>query len=524
MNPITFDACFGWLHLPSDLRQTDIAVILCSGLRRDASNAYRPFRLLADQLAAAGYPALRFDYFGTGDSCDGEEVEYWAEWQRNILAASAYACVATGARRVVLIGLRIGAALATLAAAASAEVAGLILLSPVVRGKSYMTQFRVEARLRNGGRPSPTEGLALDELSFTGETVRQIEKLDLKDVILSSQCPVAIFSDEEQPGVAACAEIWAAKGVPVARSSLTGLEPVARAAHLVDGPPPDFTSILSWLRATLPTSRMDCRGFHAQPAPVNMRPSGCVETPLRFGENQHLFGILCRPDDGTGPDWVVVIGNPGGDPHHGYARFSVELSRRLARRGVASLRIDFSGLGDSVGAADADGEIPTHVFEVDRSADISAAFDALASLGYGRFAVHGLCSGAFHAFHAALADRRVAGLLLVNLPWFTLRHERAAHDSFARRAMAELSRRRVARFLLFAAGDAGIAALEKHFGPAGQDLCDGDNTLVSIGPNLDHDLTDAAMRRDVAERMIAFLQLAPSVADVGRAIDAARAS
>ena len=322
-----------------------------------------------------------------------------------------------------------------------------------------------------------------------------------------------IFSQDQPSSVAACAEIWAGKGALVTSKGFSGLEALVRPAHIADEPLPDFTPILSWPGATLLPRRLDHTPVAEAPRPVVLHPSGCVETPLRFDKDHRLFGMLCRPDDSGQSDLAVVIGNSGGDPHHGYARFSVEFARRLASRGITSLRIDFAGLGDSTSPDEAGEEGTTSVFDVDRSPDFSAAFDALGTMGYRRFATYGLCSGAYHSFHASLADRRVVALLLINLPWFSLRHERSGPNSFARRSMAELSRRQVARFLLFSAGDAGIRPLEQHFGPAGVDLCGSGDVEVSIVPGLDHDLTGHAMRQDVAERMIAFLAQVPSLLD-----------
>jgi alpha-beta hydrolase superfamily lysophospholipase len=511
MQPVTFDGRFGWLHAPTRSAVTDIAIVMCPGLRRDASNAYRPYRILADRLAAAGYPALRFDLTGTGDSRDADGGEYWSIWRQDVLAAADYTRASTGARRIVLIGLRIGAALAALTAAEREDVAGLVLLEPVLRGKSYMTQCLVEARLRNHGLADHQGGLLLDELCLTSETVMQISKLDLRDFVPQPGCPIAIFSRDQPPSLAACAQTWTGKGARVTSTGFGGLEPLVRPAHLADEPLPDFTPILSWLGATLPPVRIDCAKAVVARMPVMLHPNGCVEMPLRFGENRRLFGMLCQPNDGAPSDLAVVIGNSGGDPHHGYARFSVEFARRLAANGIASLRLDFAGLGDSISPADDGEEDTTSVFNVDRSPDFSAAFDILEPIGYRRFAAYGLCSGAYHAFHASLADRRVVALLLINLPWFTLRHERSGPGSFARRGMAELSLRQVKRFLLFSSGDAGIRPLEQHFGPAGVELGGSDDVEVSIVPGLDHDLTGHAMRQNAAERMIAFLARVPSL-------------
>ena len=498
VHPVYFDGCFGWLHRPTASDASDVAVVLCTGLRRDGSDAYRPLRILADELAGAGYPTLRFDYAGTGDSGDVEGGEYWSIWQRNVVAAIDTVRSATGAERVVLLGLRIGATLAVLAAE-HRDVDGLLLVDPVVRGKSYMIQFAVEARQRQQGAPPGTDGLLLDELCLSAETVRRIEAVDLRACRISLRASVAIFSRDQPTSLLNCVKNWTDQGVAVTSNGFEGLESLSRPAHLADEPVPPFLPVLSWLQAKLPVRAADA--CQVIPYPVEMRLGEAVETPIRFGPEGQLFGMLCRPVGNAVSDVAVVIGNTGGDSHHGYARFSVEFARRLAARGIASFRMDFAGLGDSMWA----GESNTHVFDVDRVADFSASFDKLAAFGYRRFAVHGVCSGAYHAFQAGLADSRVAALLLINLPWFTLRHEKAGPDSFARRSMAALSRRGVARFLLFALGDSGIRPLEQHFGPNGIDLCGSGDVEVSITPDLDHDLTGAAMRRDAADRMIIFL-------------------
>ena len=508
MQPVTFDGCFGWLHTSA---ASDIAVVLCAGLRRDASNAHRPFRLLADRFAAAGYPTLRFDYRGTGDSTDAEGAEYWMLWQHNIMMAADYARVATGARHIVLIGLRIGAALATQVAAERCDVSGLILLDPILRGRSYITQLTVEARLRDHDMTKRPNGLLLDDLRLTEKTVQRIRQHDSTDVVLAPECRVAIFSQSQSSSVTACTQVWASTGVAVTTHGFTGLEPLLQPAHLADQSQPDFTPILSWLRTACPTAQLDDGPVTVMAHRVALRHGGWVETPLHFGQHRHLFGMLCRPKGGARSDLAVVIGNPGGDPHHGYARFSVEFARRLATRGIASLRIDFAGLGDSAAPCEHPGADSLDVFQIDRSGDYAAAFDALEPLGFHRFALHGLCSGAYHALQASLVDPRVAALLLINLPWFSLRHERSGPHSFARHAMATLASRQVARLLLFAPGDAGLRPLEQHFGPDGAQLCNSDDVEVAIVPGFDHDLSGHAMHRDAADRMIGFLLQAPSL-------------
>ena len=68
--PVTFDDLFGWVHPAAGRR----GVLLCGACGFEQMAAHRPWRALADRLAAAGCPTLRFDYPGEGNSGDPAEV------------------------------------------------------------------------------------------------------------------------------------------------------------------------------------------------------------------------------------------------------------------------------------------------------------------------------------------------------------------------------------------------------------------------------------------------------------------
>ena len=108
---------------------------------------------------------------------------------------------------------------------------------------------------------------------------------------------------------------------------------------------------------------------------------------------------------------------PAANPRAGLGRFGVEFARRLAAIGITTLRFDFAGLGDSIGPAGEE-NMRSDVFENERSGDVSAAIDALEQLGCRRFVVQGICSGAYHALHAAVAETRIEAILMANLPLF----------------------------------------------------------------------------------------------------------
>ncbi|MBR7551848.1 hypothetical protein KC220_25235, partial [Mycobacterium tuberculosis] len=50
--------------------------------------------------------------------------------------------------------------------------------------------------------------------------------------------------------------------------------------------------------------------------------------------------------------------------------------------------------------------------------DLASAVDWVAAHGFDGIVLAGTCSGAHHAFHVAVADRRIGGLVLVNILCF----------------------------------------------------------------------------------------------------------
>lgn len=140
------------------------------------------------------------------------------------------------------------------------------------------------------------------------------------------------------------------------------------------------------------------------------------ELPLVFGPLSNLIGMLALPVLEGSPPLAVLLFNAGVVPRIGPHRLNVRLARALAAAGHACLRFDLAGHGDSKGVA---GESD---FRVQSVADLRCAMDHLERThGIRRFALLGVCSGAVAAFSAALADPRVAGVLMFDGHWYRSR-------------------------------------------------------------------------------------------------------
>jgi len=420
MTPVTFNGTFGWLHTPRG-GVGRVAVLICPSLMQDALWSHVSLRLLGDRLAEAGYWALRFDYPGTGDSEAEGDVEppegHWQSWLNSIDGAADWVRETTGADEIVLCGLRIGATLASLVAARRDDVAALIQLAPVMRGNSYVRQLLVQAQLQTGQPLAPGEDLIFYEFRFSPRTLDEMRAVDLRKVALRPGQKVALHPRADSRLVDECLEAWKAAGVQAVRGPWSRLEPMMRHNIIEENTLADFDGVVEWLSKAVPYDATH-RAVVPKSGPAELRPHGCIEIPMNFGRRGRLFGILCRPENGRS-DLVVITTNSGRDPHYGSCRQSVTLSRQLARAGIATLRMDFAGLGDSLGPIGKE-HLMTPMFEQDRLPDIKGAMDALERLGYRRFALQGLCAGAYHSFHGARSDPRVTALMLVNIPLFSL--------------------------------------------------------------------------------------------------------
>ena len=133
-------ALFGLLHEPPSGRTGD-TFVFCHPFGEEKLWSHRVYVSFARALADAGHAVLRFDYMGNGDSEGLFSASTLTTAQADVTAAIEQARQATGAERVHLLGLRLGATIASLVAERSSVVDRLILWSPIVDGARYMQEL-----------------------------------------------------------------------------------------------------------------------------------------------------------------------------------------------------------------------------------------------------------------------------------------------------------------------------------------------------------------------------------------------
>jgi pimeloyl-ACP methyl ester carboxylesterase len=129
----------GVLHLPPARAAT--GVLLCPPLLGELVQGYRVLRHVAERLAQAGLPVLRFDYLGTGDSAGDGEAITDASLTDDARSALDELLDATGARHAVVLGVRLGA-MAGQPLTADPRVRGCVWWDPVTDGAALVRDWR----------------------------------------------------------------------------------------------------------------------------------------------------------------------------------------------------------------------------------------------------------------------------------------------------------------------------------------------------------------------------------------------
>lgn len=415
---------FGFFHTPSE-STARAGVVICPPLGRDYAHAHYALRLLAERLAEQGLCVLRFDYEGTGDSAGPaagpERVPAWLA----SVAAAVDLVRAAGPSSVVLVGMRLGATLAGVAAGRLQDLDGLVLWDPVPSGRAYLSEQRALAALSlpglSDGRPAgPPDGPSDDSggsvetpgMVFDAPTVAGLRTLDL----LHTEGPLArrilvLARPDRQTGRLA------------QRLDLPHVEwdTAEGQADLMDVGSPnqvlphgDIARVGAWIERLF-DPKVPAVAVSAPPvasgAVVARGPAGepVVETPTSLGP-AGLFGIVTEvPGHQRGP--TVLLLNVANEHRLGPARLWVDLARQWALAGVRSCRLDLSGLGDSPTRRTDQRRFVTRAPEA--FDDLVDACRALRPNDPGEVVLVGLCASAYQALDSAF-DTHPRSVVAIN--------------------------------------------------------------------------------------------------------------
>ncbi len=389
---------FGWLHIP-DGRITG-GVVLCPAIGMEELSAHPAYRHLSQQLSSQGIVALRFDYPGTGDSAgDLESSGILDRWRQSIDAAIDVLHNG-GVDRVGVIGLRLGAVLASEIPDRS-SIDALVMWDPIASGRAYLRGQRALRDLSIPVPPVEDEGGSVELIGVvvSRQLAEDVARLRLEKAQLADTPTLVLLREESLLPDAVLDSI--VRGSAVELRSIKGqpefLDVLPDEAVM---PMTSLDDIIEWFLAKLAGESTDFQLASRHEQAVLELGSGetIMERPVIFGESR-LFGLLSEPIEAQRGVPSVVFLNAGLLHHVGPARLWVTLARRLAAQGVRVFRFDIGGIGDS----------PPHVgararvsYPSKAVADIAEAMQAIES-GPNDVVLAGLCAGAYHSIEAGIA-------------------------------------------------------------------------------------------------------------------------
>jgi uncharacterized protein len=134
------DSLFGVLHQPA-ADSGKPAFVFCHAFGEEKLWSHRVHVAFARLLAADGHPVLRFDYMGNGDSAGQFSQSSVETAMADVVAAADEMRRRVGRRPISLLGLRLGASIASLVAEDLPGLDRLVLWAPIVDGARYMQEL-----------------------------------------------------------------------------------------------------------------------------------------------------------------------------------------------------------------------------------------------------------------------------------------------------------------------------------------------------------------------------------------------
>jgi uncharacterized protein len=178
------------------------AIVLCYPWGSEYIHAHRSMRHLARRLSLVGLHALRFDYFGTGDSAGEMSDADLPGWEEDIETAIGELRDSTGVKRVALAGLRLGATLAaSVAARRRMDVDTLVLWDPIICGKTYVQEL-IDGTGQGASMVRPDDvggGQEIQGFPLTALMSRQFKALDLTNLLGALPTNTLIVLSERVP-------------------------------------------------------------------------------------------------------------------------------------------------------------------------------------------------------------------------------------------------------------------------------------------------------------------------------------
>ncbi|MEO5689607.1 MAG: alpha/beta hydrolase [Burkholderiaceae bacterium] len=442
---------FGWWHVAVRERngESRLPVLICPPFGREDESAHRTLRLMAEQLAAAGHPVLRFDYPGTGDAAGHAHTpDLVLAWTRCVAAALECLKAQAGCGKAAIVGLRLGAVLAAGVAAARDDVAAFVAIAPPVSGRAFVRELKAfQAASAPVGRADASAGLLeAGGHALAAASRDSLSRLDPAALERPPAPRMLVIDRVDMPSATAWASRFTALGAAVDYQCHDGFADMMLDPQSSQAPQSMLDATAAWLGSLPSLERVSPSDFFVRTSALVA--DGVIEEPVWIPVVQaRMFALLSQGSPNVAPSRVVLILNSGAQRRAGPGRLHVMLARRWAAKGMVVLRLDLPGLGDAAARA---GERDNLVYPPSVVADLQALMHYVRERWPG-VACHvlGVCSGGYHGLQMARERMGIDSVVVLNTLTFDWPGERPLVEPLpAHKVAQEMARYRRNLFAL----------------------------------------------------------------------------
>ena len=431
-------ALYGTLYLPDPSAESaGRALVLAEPFGEEKKCAYRLLVRLARACAAAGWPVLRVDVSGTGESGGLHEEATLEAWREDMGAAVRTVLNLPGVTGWCALGARFGSLLAA-ESAVEHEANALILLEPLLSGDDFLNDLERRQKIKDmmgGNRDAESAGECWqrgETADFGGfavgsafaEQVRELRlvealgklpedtSLHIRRVSGSTKLPPAWKPLEKAAISSAGGSFEIVRDKP-----FWGQLEYYESDTVIDS----VLQILVGLATTHADSAEHPAAMESAFASEACVMPEVLESPVSLEvEGAMVAGILSRPRESVSGSVGVVFVHGWSGNRSGPHGILTEFARRCATDGVPSLRFDFRGRGESAGEG-LESTLPSMADDLLAAASLFAE-----TAGVRRIVYVGMCSGGNVAIGSLKRLPLAEGLFLLSVYPFS------DGDAFAR--------------------------------------------------------------------------------------------
>jgi pimeloyl-ACP methyl ester carboxylesterase len=218
--------------------------------------AHRAYRRLAVLLSNAGFPTLRFDLYGCGDSGGEFEQAGIRQWLTDVSTAIDEVKARCSFPGICLVGFRLGASLSMMAGAERDDIESIVLWDPIVSGRAYIEELKAlhktmlshsyERRRRWIIGSKRTEILGFP---FSDAMLAELRAVDLLEIGEKPAKRLLVVESREERALGELTASLRAAGVNAECQNIPGLGNWITDNEVLV-PPAVLQSIVSWISRT----------------------------------------------------------------------------------------------------------------------------------------------------------------------------------------------------------------------------------------------------------------------------------